>query len=121
MHKVIGAEGWGLASDGETLYVTDSGHELFHVDPKTYEVLRRMPIVDPRLGGAAGQRVHGVRQRKKRRKAGGMPHGEPLGVHVHNGGKAGPFVQREEQEWLAKKKQEVCCLLPLEAAGEQSN
>ena len=62
VHKVIGAEGWGLASDGETLYVTDSGHELFHVDPETYEVRRRMPIVDPRLGGAAGQRVHGVNE-----------------------------------------------------------
>ena len=62
LHKVIGAEGWGLASDGVRLYVTDSGHELFHVDPETYEVQRRMPIVDPRLGGAAGQRVHGVNE-----------------------------------------------------------
>ena len=60
--KVIGAEGWGVASDGARLYVTDSGHELFHVDPLTYEVQRRMPIVDLRLGGAAGQRVHGVNE-----------------------------------------------------------
>jgi len=62
VHKVIGAEGWGIASDGARLYVTDSGHELFHVDPITYEIQRRMPIVDPRLGGAAGQRVHGVNE-----------------------------------------------------------
>jgi glutamine cyclotransferase len=62
VHKVIGAEGWGLTSDGARLYVTDSGHELFHVDPDTYEVQRRMPIVDRRLGGAAGQRVHGVNE-----------------------------------------------------------
>jgi glutamine cyclotransferase len=49
LHKVIGHEGWGLASDGATLYVTDSGHELFHVDPATYEIRKRMPIIDARL------------------------------------------------------------------------
>lgn len=62
LHKVIGHEGWGLASDGATLYVTDSGHELFHVDPATYEIRKRMPIIDARLGGALGQRVHGVNE-----------------------------------------------------------
>lgn len=59
VEKKIGAEGWGLASDGSTLYVTDSGYELFHVAPNTYDILRRMPIVDPLLGG---QRVHGVNE-----------------------------------------------------------
>jgi len=55
----IGAEGWGLATDGTTLFLTDSGHELFHVAPQTYALLKRMPIVDARLGG---KRVYGVNE-----------------------------------------------------------
>lgn len=54
----IGKEGWGLASDGHSFYVTDSGHELFVVEPHTYRVLRRMPIVDP----AMHNRIHGVNE-----------------------------------------------------------
>lgn len=38
----IGREGWGLASDGRTLYVTDSGSALYHVNPDTYEVEKRL-------------------------------------------------------------------------------
>ena len=55
----IGAEGWGLATDGTTLFLTDSGHELFHVAPQTYALLKRMPIADARLGG---KRVYGVNE-----------------------------------------------------------
>ena len=54
----IGKEGWGLASDGHSLYITDSGYELFAVEPHTYRVLRRMPIVDP----AMQKRIHGVNE-----------------------------------------------------------
>ena len=55
----IGAEGWGLASDGETLFVTDSGSSLFHVHPKTFEVLKEVPIHMPELGH---KKVHGVNE-----------------------------------------------------------
>lgn len=58
VNQRIGAEGWGLATDGQILYVTDSGYELFHVEPGSYAVLKRMPIYDPKLG----QRVHGVNE-----------------------------------------------------------
>lgn len=61
--KRIGAEGWGLASDGSTLYITDSGYELFHVHPTTYEVLKKLPIVDPELTlRGRAQRIHGVNE-----------------------------------------------------------
>jgi len=41
------------------LYVTDSGASLFHVDPTTYEVVRKLPIIDRRLGG---KHIHGVNE-----------------------------------------------------------
>ena len=48
----IGAEGWGLAAspDKSVLYVTDSKDDLYHVDPATYKVLRKLKIKDPQLG-----------------------------------------------------------------------
>lgn len=46
----IGREGWGLASDGTTLYVTDSSNSLFHVRPGSYAVTKQVPMHDPRLG-----------------------------------------------------------------------
>lgn len=55
----IGREGWGLATDGSIFYITDSGHELFHVEPETYRTLQRMPIVDERLGN---RRIYGVNE-----------------------------------------------------------
>ena len=55
----IGREGWGLAFDGAMLYVTDSGTELFHVDPESYKVVKSVPIIDPKLGG---KRIHGVNE-----------------------------------------------------------
>jgi len=39
-----------LTTDGSILYMTDSGHELFHVAPHSYEIIKIMPIVDPKLG-----------------------------------------------------------------------
>lgn len=55
----VGSEGWGLTHDGSTLYLTDSGHELFHLSPETYGLVKRLAIVDPRLGH---RRIYGVNE-----------------------------------------------------------
>lgn len=39
-------DGWGLASDGQVLFVTDGGRSLFHVDPGSFELLRTVDIHD---------------------------------------------------------------------------
>lgn len=57
----IGREGWGLASDGSKLYLTDSTDTLFHVDAHTYKVTQQMKIVDKRLGGM-GKVIQGVNE-----------------------------------------------------------
>lgn len=46
----IGREGWGLASDGNRLYLTDSGTQLFVIKPNTYEIEKTVQIADPKLG-----------------------------------------------------------------------
>jgi len=48
----VGREGWGLASDGTSLYVTDSTSTLYVVDPYTFAVVDTRIISDPELGGA---------------------------------------------------------------------
>ena len=48
----IGREGWGVASDGTSLYVTDSTSTLYVVDPHTFGVVDTRVISDPALGGA---------------------------------------------------------------------
>ena len=59
----IGREGWGLATDGETLFVTDSGDSLYHVEPHTYRVLRVLPIVDAAL--PCDPRYHDCERRRR--------------------------------------------------------
>lgn len=49
---VLGVEGWGLATNGSHLFVTDSTATLLIVEPGTYTVLARRTIIDPYLGGA---------------------------------------------------------------------
>jgi len=59
----IGAEGWGLATDGERLYLTDSGDSLFTLEPGSYTLLRKAVIRDPMLGdGATHKPIHGVNE-----------------------------------------------------------
>jgi len=55
----IGAEGWGIATDGQVLFITDSGSSLFHVDPATWGVIKEIPIVDPKLGS---KKIYGVNE-----------------------------------------------------------
>lgn len=50
----IGAEGWGLASHGDKLYLTDSTDVVFHLD-HNYSKLAKMKIIDDRLQGADGK------------------------------------------------------------------
>ena len=49
------AEGWGLtrSADGSTLYMTDSTQMLFHINATSLEVIRSVPLHDPRLGASA--------------------------------------------------------------------
>jgi len=48
-------DGWGFATDGEVLIATDSGHDLFHIDPTNFEIRRSVPIMD---GGRAVDMVN---------------------------------------------------------------
>jgi len=45
----IGAEGWGLATDGTSFYVTDSRAALFVVAPGSYKLIQQLEIFDPKL------------------------------------------------------------------------
>jgi len=56
----VGKEGWGLATDGALLYLTDSGSSLYHLEPGTYKLLATLPIRDPRLSG--GKLIYGVNE-----------------------------------------------------------
>jgi len=60
----LGGFGYGIesSSDGETLFMSvagPSGSELLHLDPISFLVRRRLPIIDPRLptNSSIGQRV----------------------------------------------------------------
>eukprot|EP00316_Scyphosphaera_apsteinii_P004980 CAMPEP_0119321086 /NCGR_PEP_ID=MMETSP1333-20130426/54376_1 /TAXON_ID=418940 /ORGANISM="Scyphosphaera apsteinii, Strain RCC1455" /LENGTH=266 /DNA_ID=CAMNT_0007327963 /DNA_START=182 /DNA_END=979 /DNA_ORIENTATION=+ len=55
----IGAEGWGLATNGTTLFMTDSEDSLFFVEPVSYALLDKKVIRDPKLGG---KQVFGVNE-----------------------------------------------------------
>jgi len=59
----FGQEGWGLTRslDGSVLYVTDSTDVLLHVNASTLQVMRRVPIVDPRMG-SSGRHIYGVNE-----------------------------------------------------------
>ncbi len=46
----IGAEGWGLAADGDKLYLTDSTDALYTLALADYRQLSKKTIVDPKLG-----------------------------------------------------------------------
>ena len=52
----IGREGWGLATDGSRLYLTDSSTRLYHVRPGTYAIESSVEIRD----AALGKPVHGL-------------------------------------------------------------
>mmetsp|Transcript_26018 Transcript_26018/g.56478 ORF Transcript_26018/g.56478 Transcript_26018/m.56478 type:complete len:356 (+) Transcript_26018:67-1134(+) len=39
-------QGWGLTADDKVVYATDSGSELFELDPDTFAAQRRTPIRD---------------------------------------------------------------------------
>jgi len=39
-------EGWGLASDGKSLVMSDGSSHLFFLDPKTQKPVRDLPVVD---------------------------------------------------------------------------
>ncbi len=45
----VGQEGWGLTSDGEKLFLTDSTDALYHLDKRTYAELAKLSITDPKL------------------------------------------------------------------------
>jgi len=83
----LGKEGWGLAADpaGSMLYVTDSTDKLLHVEPDTYRVLKRLKIVDKRLGPKA---IFGVNELE-------WVHGELWGnIYPMYQGKASECVAR---------------------------
>jgi glutaminyl-peptide cyclotransferase len=42
------AEGWGLATDGERLIMSDGSHYLYIRDPESFEELERIPVHDER-------------------------------------------------------------------------
>ena len=39
-------DGWGLATDGKLLIITDSSPELYWVDPTTWKIVRQLTITD---------------------------------------------------------------------------
>jgi glutamine cyclotransferase len=41
-------EGWGLTSDGESLYMSDGTHRIYKINPKDFS---RMKTIDVKLGG----------------------------------------------------------------------
>jgi len=53
-------EGWGLASDGKHLYLTDSTDALFTLNMTTYAQIKKMKIIDPKLGENFA--IHGVNE-----------------------------------------------------------
>mmetsp|Transcript_30398 Transcript_30398/g.55117 ORF Transcript_30398/g.55117 Transcript_30398/m.55117 type:complete len:172 (+) Transcript_30398:3-518(+) len=40
------SDGWGLDSYGQSLVMTDSGHELIFLDPETFELQRKVTVQD---------------------------------------------------------------------------
>lgn len=40
------SDGWGIASDGQALLVTDGGAEVFHLDPESFAVRRATRVMD---------------------------------------------------------------------------
>jgi len=58
VHVRIGQQGWGLATDGKRLYVTDSGTRLFQIQPDTYKEEKSVEIIDPKLG----KKIFGVNE-----------------------------------------------------------
>lgn len=40
------SDGWGLETDGEVLFATDSGPDIFHLDPETFAVQRKVRVED---------------------------------------------------------------------------
>jgi YVTN family beta-propeller protein len=49
-------EGWGLASDGTSLYMSDGGSDIRVLDPATRQVTRTIPVSE------AGRRVHALNE-----------------------------------------------------------
>jgi glutaminyl-peptide cyclotransferase len=49
-------EGWGLASDGAALYLSDGSADIRMLDPKTGRVLRTIAVTD------GGRRVHALNE-----------------------------------------------------------
>ena len=39
-------DGWGLTNDTEHLIATDSGHNLYFLDPDTLTTTRKVPVMD---------------------------------------------------------------------------
>jgi glutamine cyclotransferase len=48
-------EGWGLTHDGTHLIMSDGSSTLFFRDPATFEVVRKVHVVDPRSGSPVPQ------------------------------------------------------------------